>query len=299
VLDPRPVVEVTRRETVFALGGGVGLVVGIVGIASARRPAVRETAVPEHATVDQPREHRHVAMIANANLAESLSECSRQLQRVSDDNARLEQQVSDDRVAAADASRSALDRQIARRDPSQGDWEQFARTGTIRYVLPCASFDPDEETMNRLGLAPHDVLVIHGAFDAARDAAWTQIRPLCESALGNAGEADTLGLEVCPRVILDSASAADPRGAADSMRTVASVRAGVSEPSTISSTDTVGTTFLVMTAVAKDAEARIGSQLGPGDARTMVYGNNGCSHTNEFHGPGPLPDLGSQGGSAP
>jgi hypothetical protein len=136
--------------------------------------------------------------------------------------------------------------------------------------------------MNRLGLAPHDVLVIHDAFEAARDAAWTQIRPLCATALGNAGEADILGLDVCPRIILESSKAADPRSALDAMRAVATVRAGLADPSTILSSDPLGTAFLVMTGVAKDAELRIGSQLGSDEVRAVVYGNNGCGHTSEF-----------------
>jgi len=162
-------------------------------------------------------------------------------------------------------------------------------------VLPCASFNPDAETTSRLGLAPRDVLVIHDAFDAARNAAWAQIRPLCATALGNAGQADTLGLDLCPKMILETAKAADPRAADGAMRAVAAVRAGLADPSTIPSSNPVGTTFLVMTAVAKDAELRIGSQLGSDDARATVYGNNGCSHTTEFNGPGPTADRGSQG----
>jgi hypothetical protein len=76
------------------------------------------------------------------------------------------------------------------------------------------------------------------------------------------------------------------------------VRAGLADPSTIPSSDPVGTAFLVMTAVAKDAELRIGSQLGPDDVRAMVYGNNGCSHTTEFNGPGSTPAQGSQSDSS-
>jgi hypothetical protein len=299
---------VTTRETRFALGGSVGLLVGLIALvvgllagASSRRIALEKSAAPEHAAPDPPREHRHLAMLANANLVGSLSECSHELQRLSDDNALLEQQVRNDRSAEADASRSAVSQRIARRDPSQGDWEQLARTGTIRYVLPCASFNPEPETMNRLGLALHDVLVIHDAFDAARDAAWSQIRPLCATALGNAGEADILGLDVCPRIILDAAKAVDPRSAYDAMRAVATVRAGLADPSTILSSDPLGTAFLVMTGVAKDAELRIGSQLGPDEVRAVVYGNNGCSHASEFIGSvGPTADLASQSaGSAP
>jgi hypothetical protein len=238
-------------------------------------------------------------MVANANLAESLRDCSQQLARLADEKALLEQQITDERAAAADASRSALARRIARRDLSQSDWEQLAHTGTIRYVLPCASFNPDPMTMNTLGIAPRDVTVIREAFDAARNNAWAQIRPLCALALGNAGEADTLGLDVCPKVILDAAKAANVQTADAAMRAVAAVRAGLADPSTISSSDPVGSTFLAMTAIAKDAELRIGSQLGPDDVRVMVYGNNGCSHTTQFNGPGLPSERGSPNSGDP
>jgi hypothetical protein len=292
---------VTTRETLLAVGGGVGLIVGLLGIAIPRRTAIQEFAPPERGTEDRGRQvdaSTDPAMIANASLAESLRDCSRQVERLSDDKTLLEQQISDERAAAAGASRAELARRIARHDLSQSDWKQLARTGTIRYVLPCASFNPEPETMNRLGLAPRDVLVIHDAFDAARNTAWTQIRPLCIAALGNTGEADILGLDVCPRVILDSARAADPRAADNTMRAVATVRAGLADPSTIPASDPLGTAFLVMTAVAKDVELRLASQLGPDDVRAIVYGNNGCTHTTEFSGPGYTPTKGSQSDSS-
>jgi hypothetical protein len=287
---------VTGREALFTVGV-VGLIVGLLGLASSRGAPVQQSAAAERAAEDRVGDSNmstDPAMVANANLAERLRDCDRQVARLSDEKSLLEQQISDERAEAADASRSALARRIARRDLSQDDWKELARTGTIRYVLPCASFNPGEETMNRLGLAPRDVLVIQDAFAAARNAAWSRIRPVCAMALGNAGEADTLGLDLCPKVILDSAKMANPRAADDAMRAVAAVRAGFADPSTIPSSDSVGTTFLVMTAVAKDAEFRIGSQLGPDDVRAMVYGNNGCTHTTEFNGPGATPDRGSQ-----
>jgi len=287
--------EVTGRETLFAVGGGVGVIVGLLGLASSRRAPVQESAAPEDRVREVDSSAADPAMIANTNLAESLRECSRQVARLTDEKTLLEQQISDERAAEADASRAAVARRIARRDLSQSDWGELMRTGTIRYVLPCASFNPDPETISRLGLAPRDVLVIHDAFDAARNAAWAQIRPLCATALGNAGQADTLGLDLCPKMILETAKAADPRAADGAMRAVAAVRAGLADPSTIPLNNLVGTTFLVMTAVAKDAELRIGSQLGSDDARATVYGNNGCSHTTEFNGPGPTADRGSQG----
>jgi hypothetical protein len=286
---------VTGRETLFAVGGGAGLIVGLVGLVSPRRAPVQGFALEsvdraqnvEAAANDDP------AMIANARLAEDLVQCSRQLERFSDEKALLEQQISDERAAVADASQSALARRIARRDLSQSDWKELARTGKIRYVLPCASFNPPPETMNKLGLAPRDVPVIHDAFDAARGTAWTQIRPFCVAALGNAREADILGLDLCPKVILDSAEASDPRAAADAMRAVGTVRAGLADPSTIPSSDPVGAAFLAMTSIAKDAELRIGSELGPDDVRAMVYGNNGCIHTAEFNASGLSHEEGS------
>jgi hypothetical protein len=222
------------------------------------------------------------AMAANASLVESLRECSRRLARLTDDESHVEQQLEAERMAEADASRSARARRLSRRDPSQEDWKQMAATGTIRYLLPCASFNPSPEALNRLGLAPRDVPSIQSAFDAARQSAWTQVRPLCVAAAGSAATADRLGLDSCPQVILDAARTANPAAADSAMRAVGAVKAGLADPSTISADDPVGATFLVLTGVAKDAETRLGSVMGPEDARAAVYGNGSCGRTSEF-----------------
>jgi hypothetical protein len=222
------------------------------------------------------------AMVANANLTTSLEECSQRVARLNDENARLEQQIESERMAEADASRSAQARRSARRDPTPSDWKQMASTGTIRYLLPCASFNPTPETLDKLGLAPRDVPAIQSAFAAARGAAWAQIRPLCAAAAGSTSTADRLGLDSCPQVILEAARATSPAAADGAMRAVGAVKAGMADPSTIPSGDPVGATFLVLTGVAKDAESQLSSVLGPEDARAAVYGNGSCGHTSEF-----------------
>jgi hypothetical protein len=40
--------------------------------------------------------------------------------------------------------------------------------------------------------------------------------------------------------------------------------------------------FLVLTGVAKDAEKRLGSVLGPEDAHSAVYAAGSCGRTSEF-----------------
>jgi hypothetical protein len=227
------------------------------------------------------------AMLANANLSESLSECSHQLALVTEDNVRLEQQLDGEHNAAADAGQSALARRIARRDLALGDWKQLARTGTVKYLLPCASFNPSPETLNGLGLEPHDIPVVRDAFVAARELAWGQVRPLCASAVGSLNAADRLGLEACPQLILSSEKTTNPNAADIAMRAVAAARAGLSDASPLPAGDPVAATFFALTAVAKDAENHIGAQLGPDAARVAVYGTNDCSHVVDFPGPGP------------
>jgi hypothetical protein len=222
------------------------------------------------------------AMVANAHLTSSLEECSQRLARLDDENVGLERQLEAERMAEADASRSAQARRSARRDPSPSDWKQMASTGTIRYLLPCASFNPSPEVMDRLGLAPRDVPAIQSAFVAARASAWAQIRPLCATATGSTATADRLGLDSCPQVILDAARATNPAAADGAMRAVGAVKAGMADPSTIGPDDPVATTFLVLTGVAKDAENQLSSVVGPEDARAAVYGNGSCGRTSEF-----------------
>jgi hypothetical protein len=285
----------TRREQVFAFGGcivGALVAYGSVRLSNALSDSsVRENTVAAGPTGDPaPSAGGSVdpAMIANANLTESLHQCSESLGSLMGDKARLEQQLDDERTAEADASRSARARRMARRDPSQSDWKQLASTGTIRYVLPCASFNPTSEVLDRLGLAQADVPVIRSAFAAAREAAWAQIRPLCATALG--GPAERVGLDSCAQVILDAERKTSPAGADSAMRAVGAIKAGLADPSTIPANDPVGAAFLVFTGIAKDAESQLASVLGPDDARAAVFGDGSCSRISEFTISGPGSD---------
>jgi hypothetical protein len=279
----------TGREALFTVSGGVvGAIVvyGSIRLSDAR-PDVPPRDVVAIRTAEDGRDTGgdasvDPAMVANANLVESLRECSQRVARLTDEGSRVEQQLEAERMAEADASRSAQARRLARRDPSPSDWRQMASAGTIRYLLPCASFNPAPEVLDRLGLSTRDVPTIQTAFAAARDAAWTQIRPLCAVAAGSTATADRLGLDSCPQVILDAERATNPAAADGAIRAVGAMKAGLADPSTMPPDDPVATTFLVMTGVAKDAENRLGSAIGPEDARFAVYGNGSCGRTSEF-----------------
>lgn len=278
-----------RAEILFALIGGVtgfgsatSLWLLLVHPDAARGKDAARTTVQddtEDASVD-------LAMVANANLVESLRECSQKLSRLADDESRAEQQLEAERTAEADASQSSQARRRARREPSPSDWRQMASTGTVRYLLPCASFKPTRDAMDRLGLPPGDVVAIQSAFTAAREDAWAQVRPLCAAAAGSEATADKLGLDTCPQVILNAEGKTDPAAADLAMHVVASVKAGLADPSAIPAGDPVGTAFLVLTGVAKDAETKLGAILGPEDAHTAVYGSGSCGHTSELTSPG-------------
>jgi hypothetical protein len=275
----------SRREGLFALSGcvtGALVTYGAIWLFDVHPGAAPPSDGPTTGTAqDRPdRDEASIdpAMAANANLVESLRQCSQKLALLSEDDSRAEQQLEAER----DASRSAQVRRLARRDPSQSDWKQMASVGTVRYLLPCASFNPAPEMLDRLGLAPRDVPTIQSAFTAARDTAWTQIRPLCAAAAGSTATADTLGLESCPQVILNAEQTANPTAADSALRAVGAVNAGLADSSTIPASDPVGAAFLVLTGVAKDAENRLASVLGPEDARSAVYGTGSCGRTSEF-----------------
>jgi len=218
---------------------------------------------------------------ANANLAETVRLTQERLERNEAEKKELERRLKEAKVKLAAAENDGAPPRNEF-DLTQDDWKQLASTGTIRYVLPCASFNPSPEVMDRLKLAPRDVPAIQSAFTAARDEAWSQIRPLCTNAVGSATAAERLGLDSCPQVILDAEKTTNPAGADAAMRAVGAVRAGLSEPSAIPAGDPVGASFLVLTGVAKEAEARLGAVFSAEDARYVVYGNNECSHVSEF-----------------
>jgi hypothetical protein len=288
----------TQREQIFALGG---VVLGAAVAYGALRPSDPSCAPISEDGISTLRardaggsndEDAGVApaMIANQNLTQSLQECTRQAASLSLERLQLERELDQERMAEADASRSAQARRIARHDLSQEDWKPLASTGTIRYVLPCASFNPPSEMQDALGLAPADVATVQNAFAAARDTAWAQVRPLCATAVGNSSTADKLGLDTCPQVILAAERTANPSAADVAMHAVGAVRAGLADPSTVPSGDPVGTAFLAMTEVAKDAESRLGAVLGRDGARAVVYASGSCSRLSEFASAVPAPN---------
>jgi hypothetical protein len=286
----------TRRERLFGLIGvvvGAALGGGVLGWRSLGRDSGGRHAPAGGTAAGSPAQDggdsgADPAMAANANLVGSLYECSRRLASVTDEDVRLEEELSAERLANRDAGGSSQARRVARRNLSQRDWAQLAGSGTIKYVLPCASFNPTPEIVDQLGLAQGDVPMIREAFAAARGAAWAQLRPLCATAVGSAEAADKLGLDACPQLILDTEVEDSPHDADSAMRAVASVRAGLLDPSTLPMRDPTLTTFLTMTLIAKDAESRIAAQLGPEEARTVAYGRNGCSRMVEFPGAEPV-----------
>jgi hypothetical protein len=281
--------EMSGRDALLALGSGIlGAVVayGATRLShghSDATPAVSPVATESAGGGKVDEKHDAAvdpAMVANANLVRSLYECSQRETSLLEAKARVEA----DGTAEADAGHVTLARRIARRDLSQGDWKKLAVAGTIRYALPCASFDPTPDVLARLSLAPRDVPAVRSAFAAARDSAWARVQPSCATAVGP-GAANMLGLDLCPQVILESEKAASPADADTAMRAVGAVRAGLVDPSAIPAGDPVGNAFLALTGVAKDAEARLASLLGPENARAVVYGNGACSRISEFSSP--------------
>lgn len=281
--------EMSAREALLAVGCGIigaaltygatHLSLGHSDEAPAASTIVAETA--GSATPDDGRDGAvDPAMVANANLVRSLYECSQREASLLEANARVEP----DGTAEADAGRATLARRIARRDLSQGDWKKLAVAGTIRYALPCAAFDPTPDVLARLSLTPRDVPAVRRAFAAARDSAWAHVQPACATAVGP-GAATKLGLDLCAQVILESEKATNPADADTAMRAVGAVRAGLVDPSAIPAGDPVGTAFLALTGVARDAETRLTSLLGPDTARAVVYGNGTCSRISEFSSP--------------
>jgi hypothetical protein len=113
------------------------------------------------------------------------------------------------------------------------------------------------------------------------------VRPLCAMAVGGLAQADRLGLDSCPQVILASAKGGSPGDADNTIRAVAAIKAGLSDPSSIAAADALGTSLLGLTGIAKDAEERIASQLGPDNARLLVYGSSNCGHMVELRADNP------------
>jgi hypothetical protein len=233
---------------------------------------------------------------ANQNLAGNVREYKDRLQALEGEKDTLEKKLAAaEQKLASTAPDGAVIPKKSAFDLAPEDWAELAKTGTIKYEVPCftrtrtgmrdrTSFDLD-----KLGLAPTDFPQIQAAYAKSRDRLWNTIVPLCAQAVGSADVAEKLGPNTCIHLVLDLARANDPKGTNDALYAVGDIRAGARPmPGPNENVPSVEKMFLALTAESGAFEADLAQSFGPEEAHRLAYARDGmCLGTSEFGGPGP------------
>ena len=191
--------------------------------------------------------------------------------------------------AALDARVQRAERALARAegapparhpyDLGQDDWKELAKSGRVKFRLPCArpDFAVSAEVAERLGLAPDDTSTIERAYAASRERVWRALRPLCAAELGSEAIADRIDRQGCEMVILESQAHRDAAAKDAAMREVAEMRAGLRPlPGPGEVLHPVVEMLLVLTGEQARFEAELGDALGPEDARRVAFDDEIC-----------------------
>jgi hypothetical protein len=195
---------------------------------------------------------------------------------------RREKSALDARVQSAERALARAEGTPPARHPydlAEDDWKELARTGRVKFRLPCArpDFAVSPELADRLGLAPDDASVIERVYAASRERVWRALRPLCVAELGSEAIADRIDRQGCEMVILESQAHRDPAAKDAAMRQVAEMRAGLRPlPGPGEVLHPVASMLLVLTGEQARFEAELGEALGPDDARRVAFDDEIC-----------------------
>lgn len=227
--------------------------------------------------------------------ATSRDELDREVAWLRAELARLKQQQAalDERVAAARARLLRAGGEAPARhryDLTADDWKELAKTGTVKFRLPCErqGFRMRPALLDRLGLMPDDASVIERAYADSRDRVWRVLGPLCVTALGRDDLAELLGREGCTTAVLQAERRRDKAGSDAAMRQVGEIRAGLRPlPAPGEPLHPVLEMFLALTGEPARFEAELAERLGPEDAKRIAFSDEMCHERLTLDGPTP------------
>ena len=174
-------------------------------------------------------------------------------------------------------------------DLDQDAWKELAKTGTVKFLVPCNNFSPSESDVAALGLSDDDSNAIGEIFKEANAEAQAELRTACASIAG-AEVVANFDLPTCVRTMFLDMKNRDETSLKRAMWTVSDYRAGnqAQIPDELRENPVVKS-FLALTRASKQAEQKIAEKLGPDIAKRVVYGLHGCSSSMDIGGPGPRP----------
>ena len=226
--------------------------------------------------------------LANDNLVAQVSEYRARLEVIAAQKADLEHKLkkSEEQLASADGGPG---RARSEYDLNQEDWAELAKSGRVKYRVPCLrsdGWDFSSARLQELGLAPHDNVTLKEAYKASHDRLWKELRPLCQAALGASAEViDKIGPDTCPHLIYDAARRADPDAATEAHTQAAEIRAGLRpEPGANDKVNPVTKMFLVLTGANKAFESDLAKSFGAEEAHRLSLSDDMCNGNSEWGG---------------
>lgn len=228
---------------------------------------------------------------ANDALAGDIANLNRRLRKLEQAKSKLEAQLTTAQTELARRTDGKAPRSRDEFDLDQEDWAELAKTGTIKYRLPCVrkgGWKPPAERLDEFGLSPADAETIHLVYQRSFDRLWPPIRKLCAQAIGKDDVVDVLGADTCTHLIVDLARRADGKAASEAMRQLTEVRAGLRPaPDAAVGENPVYRLFFGLTGEMKAFEADLAESFGPDEAKRLAYGGGFCGGSSTFGGPGP------------
>jgi ferric-dicitrate binding protein FerR (iron transport regulator) len=258
-------------------GASVTLTAGESARADARGVAKTSEGTAEAASARGAGGGDEPLLAANANLADSVREYKRRLETIEAQKTALDKQLADAQQKLGASQRDALSGpERSSYDLTPDDWKDLAAKGELRARFPCirrGQKDDDFSNLQKLGLPPQDGPIVQKAIAASRARIWALVRPLCANALGgDFAAADKLGVATCEGLVREAAQN-DGVDVSGEMRQVAEMRAGT-RPIPSDGGDAVVKLLLGLTGESGAIERDLASQLGPADAKSLVYGDD-------------------------
>lgn len=225
---------------------------------------------------------------ANQNLVGDVSDYKRKLEALD-----AEKRAVEARLGAAEKKLAATDAQALSVNPfdlSKEDWSELAKTGTVKYKLPCLKAEgwkPGSEDLDKLGLAPSDAPTIQDAYKKSTARVWATLKPLCAQAVGSAEIAERIGPDSCIHIVVDQERAKNSDAANQAMYDVGFIRSGTKPlPAPGETVDPMLQMFLTLTDATNAFEHDLAQSFGPDEAHRLAYADGMCMGSSIFGGPG-------------
>lgn len=225
---------------------------------------------------------------ANENLVAQIGDYRQRLEAIATQKAELETKLKATEQSLASTQDGAAPRTRHDFDLDADDWAELAKTGEVKYRLPCmkesSGWTPNADQLNKLALAPSDAPAIREAYKQSYERTWNQIKPMCQQALGATPDIiEKIGLDSCTHLIHDLAVKTDETAAGEASILVGQIRAGMRpEPGPTDKVHPVTRMFLAMTGANKAFEQDLAKSFGPEEAHRLAFADGMCVSSSRW-----------------